>query len=622
VGTTVGSIVLIVVLLMFMIIYMSMVNDTLREKTYLNMRDAALYRMENTFYLLDKSLGMTWHISTVQDIFQAGDEAIGCGYDDIEQSYPTNDMTGGYWYETDPGLTKPTDRCPIPIQNTAIPNSPKYNAYGCNPKICLPKSTDDKHLISYLNKKMEYENSAAGSFHNIKTEFEVNDIDVAIGMEGDAGTTLKGDPSKISTDFSVSDDKIRSSTTQRIFMRDAWTTKIDTTTRNDAEVKTYMKKSIDAGELILKYLLYLVSDVFFDDYGYIKYNVDNETYKKIIKTIIESGLSAAEKEKLDEGKLGKISIEYKAFDMKARTTEDTNYGDILLYYDATVKITEGASSAPVTDYSIFDWPVDSRKVTSCFGPRPPPVQGASSYHNGIDIAPATGGNDPVKAAAEGKIIDAKGNCAVNDKTCGSGYGNYVLIEHDDGYYTFYGHLNSVNVAKDQDVDKGDEIGTMGTTGTSTGIHLHFEIRKSSNKLNPCKFIHCDESTINKCSLDSENAGIYYYHDTDDNQFVKRPFTLVFNVKDYLPVLKCDRQGIPAVEFYKWSTDNDMVCCGQMLWVCCKSDGTCPDIQDFPDDRKIASSSTITDTRCKNSVIQYTIDCNDGSFSANLVTPTP
>lgn len=96
-------------------------------------------------------------------------------------------------------------------------------------------------------------------------------------------------------------------------------------------------------------------------------------------------------------------------------------------------------------------------------------------HNGIDVGAPNG--TPVYAAAAGSVIVAKNNGAYN-----GGYGNYVVISHDNGTQTLYAHLSSVDVAVGTSVASGDMLGGVGSTGRSTGNHLHFEVRGAKNPL--------------------------------------------------------------------------------------------------------------------------------------------
>lgn len=96
-------------------------------------------------------------------------------------------------------------------------------------------------------------------------------------------------------------------------------------------------------------------------------------------------------------------------------------------------------------------------------------------HNGIDVGAPNG--TPVYAAAAGTVIVAK-----NDGAYNGGYGNYIVISHDNGTQTLYAHLSSVDVSVGSSVAQDQEIGGVGSTGRSTGNHLHFEVRGAKNPL--------------------------------------------------------------------------------------------------------------------------------------------
>ncbi|MBP8591566.1 M23 family metallopeptidase [Candidatus Shapirobacteria bacterium] len=106
-------------------------------------------------------------------------------------------------------------------------------------------------------------------------------------------------------------------------------------------------------------------------------------------------------------------------------------------------------------------------------------QGYSWYHKAIDIA---NGGAPVVVAAKGGTVTQAGWGTPQ------AYGIHVMIDHQDGTKTLYGHLSSVAVAVGQSVMRGQVIGQMGSTGRSTGIHLHFEIRTSSGNVNPLNYL--------------------------------------------------------------------------------------------------------------------------------------
>ena len=114
---------------------------------------------------------------------------------------------------------------------------------------------------------------------------------------------------------------------------------------------------------------------------------------------------------------------------------------------------------------VLDWPLSYSYniITSVFGYRDSPTAGASSNHGAIDIAVSY---VPVYAPASGKVIIARWL---------SGYGNYVMIDHGNGYYTGFGHLSGYSVSQGQTVSRGQQIATSGNTGISTGPHLHYEV---------------------------------------------------------------------------------------------------------------------------------------------------
>ncbi len=131
----------------------------------------------------------------------------------------------------------------------------------------------------------------------------------------------------------------------------------------------------------------------------------------------------------------------------------------------------------------MQWPVPSSNwITSLFQPEGrTDLPGQTRPHLGVDIGGGYG--TPVVAAAEGFIIVAY-NPWEGQNTGGYGYGNYIVVDHGNGIATLYGHLKNVHVAIDQYVFPGDVIGLMGSTGNSTGPHLHFEVRINGYPVDP------------------------------------------------------------------------------------------------------------------------------------------
>ncbi len=122
------------------------------------------------------------------------------------------------------------------------------------------------------------------------------------------------------------------------------------------------------------------------------------------------------------------------------------------------------------------WPIDGR-VTSEFGPRENPRDGSPEFHSGIDISAPDG--TPVRATADGIVSFAGWS---------RGSGNLVVLEHGFSYSTCYAHNSSITVSVGKKVRRGDIISYSGSTGDSTGPHLHYEVRHSGKAVNPREFI--------------------------------------------------------------------------------------------------------------------------------------
>lgn len=139
----------------------------------------------------------------------------------------------------------------------------------------------------------------------------------------------------------------------------------------------------------------------------------------------------------------------------------------------------GGSTAPApgsSSVSGFQWPVGG-SVTSGFGYRIHPIYGTRRLHQGLDISGGSG--TPIAAAKGGTVISAGWR---------GGYGNAVVISHGDGVTTLYAHQSSMNVSNGQQVSRGDIIGWVGSTGASTGPHLHFEVRINGSAVDPRPYL--------------------------------------------------------------------------------------------------------------------------------------
>ena len=162
---------------------------------------------------------------------------------------------------------------------------------------------------------------------------------------------------------------------------------------------------------------------------------------------------------------------------------------------------------------VMIWPVgiEGTYITSSYGNRLHPVQGVNRYHDGIDIGNA-GFGAPVVAAADGFVTYAG---------VMGGYGNCVMINHGDGIITLYGHGQEIKTTLGASVKQGDVIMTVGSTGVSTGPHLHFEVRKYGVPVDPIPYLSGKEEDSNKDTNSTENNN----NGTDINASTKEGMNL-------------------------------------------------------------------------------------------------
>ena len=140
-----------------------------------------------------------------------------------------------------------------------------------------------------------------------------------------------------------------------------------------------------------------------------------------------------------------------------------------------------------------DKPVKTAAFTSGYGVRSDPFRGAAAMHAGIDLAGPSG--TPIYATADGVISEAGWN--------NGGYGRLIKIDHGRGIETRYAHLSTIGVSAGQRVARGQLIGRMGSTGRSTGSHLHYEVRIDGRSVNPIPFM---KSTDYLLAMQRNGAG--------------------------------------------------------------------------------------------------------------------
>ena len=148
------------------------------------------------------------------------------------------------------------------------------------------------------------------------------------------------------------------------------------------------------------------------------------------------------------------------------------------------KLAEGIDDGGVVGGNDLLWPISGGRISGYTGWRVHPVYGYRSCHTGIDIAASSG--TPIRSSEDG-VVATVGN--------GGPYGRYTLVSHGDGLTTFYAHQSSQLVSKGDKVKRGETIGRVGSTGWSTGPHLHFEVRINGVPYNPMGWFGSSKSKV-------------------------------------------------------------------------------------------------------------------------------
>src|SRR5690625_2560007 len=195
-----------------------------------------------------------------------------------------------------------------------------------------------------------------------------------------------------------------------------------------------------------------------------------ETIEKNMNEQKESILH--KKENLDETK-AKLSTLVDELKMKDKDLQKLENKILSESVSKDLKSSSGSSKALAG--GILGWPTNGGYISSGLGQR------WGSMHKGIDIARTDRStNPPIYAADSGTVESAGFN--------NGGYGNLVVINHGNGMVTKYAHMSSINVTSGQKIEKGQQIGVMGSTGDSSGVHLHFEVYVNGNLQNPINYL--------------------------------------------------------------------------------------------------------------------------------------
>jgi len=344
------------------------------------------------------------------------------------------------------------------IEKSSEVLSPGWSLYVDDKAILIGKSKEE---INYALEEILEKNKRSFGSLNCKAEFE-NKIEIKKGLF----STEKMKPYE--TIKKILNSKLKKTSLYTVQEEDSIVSIAEKFNMEPSELLSFNNKtkenSINCGEKL---------KVLTDDNLLCIKLIQTQSEKNLIPfEIIEEEDPTLEKGKkttLQEGIPGEETIFYQ---VEYKNGKETNRKEISR--EVTLKpICQKIKSG--TKLQKYVWPVPyTKNITSPFGPR------SGGYHFGIDIA---------LNGINGKEIIASKSGVIEKVSLGNtGYGNHVVINHEDGTQTLYAHCKEVTVKKGQIVNQGEKIALVGTTGQSTGPHLHFEVRVNGIRKDPSKFL--------------------------------------------------------------------------------------------------------------------------------------
>ncbi|MFC5450615.1 M23 family metallopeptidase [Paenibacillus aestuarii] len=198
--------------------------------------------------------------------------------------------------------------------------------------------------------------------------------------------------------------------------------------------------------------------------------VQNQEIQYDTEYVKDDSMRVGVTQPISSGKNGLKKVTIEVTKVNGLMQSENVVNEDIIDQPVTAKVKKGTKVIQGEGSGKFAWPVMSPSISSTFGYR------WGKLHKGIDIT----GNRNIMAADNGKIVETGYK---------SDYGNYIIINHLNGYETLYGHLSKISVSSGTIVEKGDKIGIMGSTGDSTGVHLHFEVHKSGELQNPLSYLN-------------------------------------------------------------------------------------------------------------------------------------
>ncbi|AZN38846.1 M23 family metallopeptidase [Paenibacillus albus] len=201
--------------------------------------------------------------------------------------------------------------------------------------------------------------------------------------------------------------------------------------------------------------------------------VENVTETESIdpQTVIQknSNMKAGQQKVIREGQSGKKQLVYRLVKQNGYLMSEELISEVVLEPSVPAIVMKGTKVVLNEGSGRFAWPVTGHRLTSFFGQR------WGALHRGVDMV----GNHNIMAADNGTVTFTGTR---------PGLGNCIIINHNNGYETYYGHLSKITIKKGQTVEQGQSIGVMGNTGHSFGTHLHFEVHKNGVLQNPLKYL--------------------------------------------------------------------------------------------------------------------------------------
>jgi murein DD-endopeptidase MepM/ murein hydrolase activator NlpD len=189
------------------------------------------------------------------------------------------------------------------------------------------------------------------------------------------------------------------------------------------------------------------------------------------EVVEDSSMPKGETKVKQQGQNGSRSVTYMISEQNGVTVKKDKSNEQILQQPVNHIVIKGTKAMPSRGEGSFAWPTVGGYVSSQMGYR------WGKMHKGIDIARPS--DRTIKAADNGVVVSAGWD---------GGYGNKIVIDHQNGYRTLYGHMASLNVKVGQIVSQGSSIGVMGATGDATGVHLHFEVYKNGGLVNPLSYL--------------------------------------------------------------------------------------------------------------------------------------